>query len=73
LSNCGFWIASSRAVSAVELSYSELLNEYRMALSLWSEARAVYSSDEPEVIAATKRVEALEEELSFYNKSPISV
>jgi len=44
-----------------------------MALSLWSEARALYSSDEPEVIAVTKRVEALEEELSFYNKSPLSV
>jgi len=47
------------------MRYLELLNEYRTALSLWSEARFIYPSDTGEVIAATRHLDALENELKF--------
>jgi len=53
-------------VNATEQEYTKLLNEYRIALSLWSETRALYSLDKPEVIAATRHLDELERELSFY-------
>jgi hypothetical protein len=59
-------------VNALEQEYTKLINEYRIALSLWSETRALYSSDQPEVIAATKHLEELEQELSFYNKPALA-
>jgi hypothetical protein len=46
-------------MNAVERSYMELLNEYRIALALWSEVRAHYSPDDPEVAAVTSHLEAL--------------
>ena len=52
----------------MEQSYSELLNEYRVALGLWSEVRAHYSPDEPEVAAATSHLEALEQELAAFSQ-----
>jgi hypothetical protein len=42
-----------------------LLDEYRMALSLWSETRALYPADTVEVQQATKHLEALEEDLTL--------
>ena len=42
-----------------------LLDEYRMALSLWSETRALYSAGTIEVEQATKHLEALEEDLAL--------
>ena len=56
------------SMNAMEDFYTALLNEYRMALGVWSEARAIYSPDEPEVAAATKHLEALEEELATYSQ-----
>ena len=51
------------SMKALEQEYTELLNEYRIALRLWSEVRALYSPDQPEVKAATDHVEALERQL----------
>jgi hypothetical protein len=56
----------------MEQSYTELLNEYRIALGLWSEARAVYSPDEPEVAAATSHLEALELELASFSQPAVA-
>ncbi len=55
-------------VNAMEQGYTDLLNEYRLALGLWSETRALYSPDRPEVIAATRHLEALERELASYSR-----
>lgn len=52
--------------------YLELLIEYRTALSLWSEARSIYPSDRPEVIAATRHLDALERELNFYKQPALA-
>jgi hypothetical protein len=59
-------------MNATEQSYTELLNEYRIALGLWSDARALYALDEPEVIAATSHLEALEQELAAFSQPALA-
>jgi len=59
-------------MNAMEQSYTELLNEYRIALGLWSEVRAHYSPDEPEVIAATSHLEGLERELAAFSQPALA-
>ncbi len=59
-------------MNAMEQAYSELLNEYRIALGLWSEVRAHYSPDEPEVAAATNHLEALERELTSFSQPALA-
>jgi hypothetical protein len=51
---------------------TELLNEYRMALGLWSEVRAHYSLDEPAVVAATRYLESLEQDLTSLSQPAIA-
>ena len=60
------------SMNTMERSYTELLNEYRMALGVWSEARAVYSADDPEVAGVTDHLEALEKELASYSQPAAS-
>jgi hypothetical protein len=52
-------------MNATDQAHAKLLNAYRMALSVWSEARALYSPDDPEVVAANEHLDALEEELTL--------
>jgi hypothetical protein len=54
-----------KAITGVSSKHMALLDEYRMALSLWSETRALYSADAIEVRQATKHLEALEEDLTL--------
>jgi hypothetical protein len=51
-------------MNANDQSHAELQRQYRIALSVWSDARALYAADGPEVSAATSHLEALEAELS---------
>ncbi len=52
------------AIAETSAEHTALLNEYRIALRLWTEARALYGSETaPEVIEASRSVEALEGEL----------
>jgi hypothetical protein len=55
-----------------EQSYTELLNEYGIALGLWSEVRAQYSLDQPEVVAATSHLEAVEQELASFSQRALA-
>jgi hypothetical protein len=48
-------------------THLELLNEYRIALGLWSDARALYPAHEAEVAAATSHLEALEKQLESFS------
>jgi hypothetical protein len=59
-------------MNAMEQAYTELLNEYRVALGLWSEARALYSPDKAEVAAATSHLEALEQELASFSQPALA-
>ncbi len=53
-------------MNATERSYNEVANEYRTALGVWSEARAMYPAEAAEVEAATRHVEELERELAAF-------
>ena len=55
-------------MNAMEREYSELLNEYRVALGVWSDVRALYSPDKPEVAAATGHLESLEQQLASFSQ-----
>jgi hypothetical protein len=59
-------------MNALEQEYTELLNEYRMALGLWTEVRALYSPDAPEVTAATSHLEALEQQLGTFSEPALA-
>jgi hypothetical protein len=54
-----------KAIAGISSKHMALLDEYRMALSLWSETRALYSSEAAEIVQATKHLEDLEHELSL--------
>ena len=54
-----------KAITGISAKHMALLDEYRMALSLWSETRAFYPEDTVEVRQATKHLEALEEDLTL--------
>ena len=52
------------AIAETSAEHAALLNEYRIALRLWSESRALYQQDAaPEVMEASRMVEALEHKL----------
>jgi hypothetical protein len=60
------------SMNAMERTYTELLDEYRVALGLWSEVRAHYSPDEPEVAAAASHLEAIEQELASFSQPALA-
>ena len=47
-------------------SHDELREQYATALRFWSETRAAYGANSPEVVAATVLVEELEQQLKAY-------
>ncbi len=56
----------------MEKAYMDLLNEYRIALGLWSEVRAHYAPDAPEVIAAASHLEAIEQDLVAFSQPAVA-
>jgi hypothetical protein len=53
-----------KAITGISTKHMALMEEYRMALSLWSETRAFYAAEATEVVQATRHLEELEQELS---------
>ena len=68
------WLSacSYKCVNAMTQTHLELLNEYRIALGLWSEVRALYPLHEAEVAAATSHLEALEQELASFGVAALA-
>ena len=56
---------SVKAIAGISAKHLALLDEYRMALSLWSETRAIYSPETDEVRQATTHLEELERNLGL--------
>jgi hypothetical protein len=52
-----------KAIAGISAKHMALLDEYRMALSLWSETRALYVPEAMEIVQATQHLEDLEHEL----------
>ncbi|HEU0120978.1 MAG TPA: hypothetical protein VFQ91_10680 [Bryobacteraceae bacterium] len=58
------------AIAETSAEHAALLNEYRIALRLWTEARALYLQDScPEVVEASRLVESLEHRLRDFRKA----
>jgi len=53
-------------MSAMEIAYTEFVTEYRFALGLWSETKALYPMNSREVFQATFDLEQLENKLIQY-------
>lgn len=57
------------AIAETSAEHTALLNEYRIALRLWAETRALYQGDStPEVMEANRLVESLEHKLRDYRR-----
>ena len=54
-----------KAIAGLSAKHMALLDEYRMALSFWSETRALYLPEALEIVQATKHLEDLEHALSL--------
>jgi len=52
-----------KAIAGMSSKHMALLDEYRIALSLWSDIRALHSPEVSEVQQATKHLVSLEQEL----------
>jgi len=61
-----------KGVSALEKKYTEFLNDYRIALGVWTEVRALYSPDAPEITAATDHLEAIEKQLGTFSEPALA-
>jgi hypothetical protein len=65
-----------KAIAGISSKHMALLDEYRMALGLWSETRALYAAESVEIVQATRHLEDLERELvlcdqpTFATKAP---
>jgi hypothetical protein len=59
-----------KAIAGIDPKHMALLDEYRMALSLWSETRALYLPEAMEIAQATKHLEDLEYELVLCDMPP---
>ncbi|MEO8049035.1 MAG: hypothetical protein ABI833_01350 [Acidobacteriota bacterium] len=57
-----------KAITGISAKHMALLDEYRMALGLWSETRALYSAEAAEVQQVIKHLEELERSLSLCNE-----
>ena len=68
------WLSacSYKWVNAMTQTHLELLNEYRIALGLWSEVRALYPPHEVEVPAGTSHLEALEQQLASFGVTALA-
>jgi len=61
-----------KGMNTLEKKYRELLNDYRIALGVWTEVRALYSQDAPEVTAATDHLEAIEKQLGTFSEPALA-
>ena len=61
-----------RLVAGISSEHRALLDEYQMALRLWSEVRALFSPQAAEVLEATEHLETLEHDLAAYEEPALA-
>jgi hypothetical protein len=61
-----------KAIAGISAKHMALLDEYRMALGLWSETRALYAPLSSEIQQATKHLEDVEQELLLCGMPAVS-
>ena len=60
-----------KAIEGRSEEHNALLVEYRIALGIWSEARAIYPADSPEVERATEHLAIVEYQLTHLYVRPV--
>lgn len=60
-----------KAIEGISEAHQELLTEYRIALGLWSEARALYPPDSSEIERATEHLAIVEFQLTQLRARPV--
>jgi hypothetical protein len=53
-------------IAGISSEHRAVLDEYRIALRLWSEVRGLYAPETVEVLQATNHLETLEHALAAY-------
>ena len=61
------------AIAETSAEHMALLNEYRIALRLWSEVRGLLADTSPEAVAATLHLEEIERDLVSWREPTQSV
>jgi hypothetical protein len=61
-----------KLIARISSEHRALLDEYRIALSLWSEVRALFPPQAAEVLEATKHLETLEHALAAYEEPALA-
>jgi hypothetical protein len=59
-------------IAGISSEHRALLDEYQIALRLWSEARVRYMPEAAEVVEATNHLETLEHALSMYKEPALA-
>lgn len=63
---------SMKLIVGVSSEHRALLDEYEVALRLWSEVRALLPPQAAEVLEATKHLETLEDALASYEEPAVA-
>ena len=61
-----------KLIGGINSEHRALLDEYHIALRLWSEARVLYAPETAEVLEATKHLETLEHALTLYEEPAVA-
>jgi hypothetical protein len=61
-----------KLIPGISSEHRALLDEYHIALRLWSEVRALYAPETAEVLEATKHLETLERALALYEEPALA-
>ena len=61
-----------KLIAGISSEHRALLDEYQIALRLWSEARGLYAPETAEVLEATNHLETLEHALALYEEPALA-
>lgn len=59
-------------IAGISSEHRALLDEYQIALRLWSEVRGLYPLESTEVLEATNHLETLERDLASYEEPAVA-
>ena len=59
-------------IAGISSEHRALLDEYQIALRLWSEVRGLYPLEAAEVLQATNHLETLEHTLATYEEPAVA-
>jgi hypothetical protein len=61
-----------KLIAGINSEHGALLDEYHIALRLWSEVRVLYAPETPEVLEATNHLTILEHAMASYGEPAVA-